>query len=183
MKRLSLLVLLALLGVPSIAAAQSGATILLVRHAEKVSNAQDAGLSDFGKERAERLARMLADAGINAIYTSEVQRTQQTAAPLTKRLKIEPIVIAAKDMDGLVKRLQAVPDGAVALLVGHSNTLPIIIKKLLGKQEGFHGGAMREITLGDTDYDRLFIISGLRELSVSPVPSNAGVAKFLILHY
>ena len=185
MKRLTaVLVLLALLGVPSFAAAQSGATILLVRHAEKVSNAPDAGLSDLGKERAERLARVLADAGISAIYTSEVQRTQQTVAPLAKRLKIEPTVIAAKDMDGLVKRLQAVPDGAVVLVVGHSNTLPIIIEKFLGKQQaGFHGGTMREMTMGDADYDRLFIISSWRELSVSPAPPNTGIAKLLILHY
>lgn len=141
MSRIALLILLITLSAPGIVAAQSGATVLLVRHAEKASNAADATLSDVGKERAERLARMLADAGISAIYTTEVQRTQQTAAPLAKRLKIEPTVIAAKDVDGLVKKLQTLADGAVVLVVGHSNTLPAIMAKLLGKPPASSGNS------------------------------------------
>ncbi len=181
-KRMSAAAFLVLLtlAVPVIGAAQSGATVLLVRHAEKVSNAADAALSDLGKERAERLAQILADAGVSAIYTTEVQRTQQTAAPLAKRLKIEPTVIAAKDIDVLLKKLQTLADGAVVLVVGHSNTLPLIMAKLLEKSPAAPSeNFLPAMKVGDADYDRLFVVS-------LNGPSHAGArpnAKLLVLHY
>jgi broad specificity phosphatase PhoE len=61
--------------------AQNVRTIFLVRHADKVSDEADALLSDADHRRAECLARTLADAHIQQIYTSDLQRTQQTAAP------------------------------------------------------------------------------------------------------
>jgi broad specificity phosphatase PhoE len=151
-----------------IAAAQ---TIILVRHAEKVSNAPDATLSDVGKERSEKLGRMLADAGITAIYTSEVERTKQTAAPLAKLLKLEPIVVPAKDTSGLLGKLRVAPDSAVILVVGHSNTIPVITDQLLatGAEPSRAGiGPMR-----DGDYDRLYVVT----LNPSAKP------KLLVLHY
>src|SRR5712671_6225807 len=107
-------------------------TIVLVRHAEKVSEAADALLSDVGKQRAEKLAHTLADAGITSIFTTEAERTKQTAAPLAKLLHLQPMVIPAKDIAGLVNKLVAQPQDAVVLVVGHSNTLPDVINKLRG---------------------------------------------------
>jgi len=53
----------------STAAAQS--TIFIVRHAEKTGG-DDPELSEAGRARAESLATVLKDAGITAIYNSEV---------------------------------------------------------------------------------------------------------------
>ena len=86
------------------AAAQS--TIFFVRHAEKAQG-EDPDLTEAGRARAESLASLLKDTGISAIYTSEVKRTQQTAAPLAKLLHLEPIAIPAKDRDALVTKLKA----------------------------------------------------------------------------
>ena len=80
MKHFIALLLLCVL-LASSAAAQS--TIFLVRHAEKKTG-DDPDLTKAGHARAESLAKMLKDADITAIYTSEVKRTQQTAAPLAK---------------------------------------------------------------------------------------------------
>src|SRR6267154_1591838 len=110
-------------------------TILLVRHAERVSEAPDALLSDVGKQRAEKLAHTLADAGITAIFITEAERTKQTAAPLAKLLHLQPTVVPAKDIAGLVNRLVAQPKDAVVLVVGHSNTLPAVVEKLLGASD------------------------------------------------
>src|ERR1700730_2492531 len=69
-------------------------TIFLVRHAEKVSEAYDSLLSEQGHRRAECLADSLADAHIEQIFTSDLQRTQQTAAPLAMRLQLKPVIIS-----------------------------------------------------------------------------------------
>src|SRR3984957_2624234 len=68
-------------------------TIFLVRHAEKVSEAYDSLLSEQGHRRAECLANSLADAHIEQIFTSDLQRTQQTAAPLAEKVNVKPIAI------------------------------------------------------------------------------------------
>lgn len=54
----------------------------------------DPHLHDDGVEQAEQMAERLASTGepVDAIYVSKLTRTQQTAAPLAKRLGMEPKV-------------------------------------------------------------------------------------------
>jgi len=131
--------------------ADAARTVILVRHAERDGGmSAEVGISAAGRCRAEVLAKMLADAGVKRIYTSEVARTQQTAAPLASRLQIRPEVIPAQDLDGLVTKLQASASDGAALVVGHSNTLPEIIRRL--------GGAAVP-PIGDGEYDRLFVVT------------------------
>lgn len=82
----------------------AGATdILLVRHGEsaalsagaeyaEVDGRADPPLSPLGLEQAERVGERLSFEPVDAIYVSPLGRTAQTAAPLAKRLGIEPIV-------------------------------------------------------------------------------------------
>jgi len=72
----------------------------------------------------------------------------QTAEPLTKKLGIKPEIVPAADVDGLIARLGARKGGGAALVVGHSNTVPEIVKRL-------GGGTVAPIA--DTEYDRLFV--------------------------
>jgi broad specificity phosphatase PhoE len=132
-------------------AAQPAKTVILVRHAERAGGmSADVGISEAGRCRAEALARMLADANIKRIYVSEVARTGQTAEPLASKLHIRPEVVPAKDIEGLVAKLRAGAPDDVVLVVGHSDTVPEIIK-LLG------GGSVPPI--GDSEYDRLFVLT------------------------
>lgn len=101
-------------------------TVVLVRHGERVSEARDAELSPAGQARAERLANMLEGAGLDAIYVSEARRTQLTAAPLAQRTGIDPQVVPAARHGRLVRRLKWRHRGDVVLVVGHSNTVPLI---------------------------------------------------------
>ena len=128
----------------STAAAQS--TIFIVRHAEKAQG-DDPDLSETGRARAESLANLLKDATISAIYTSEVKRTKQTAAPLARLLHLEPITVPAKDRDTLVAKLKT--SSGNVLVVGHSNTIPDLTKSL---------GITTPVTIADNDYDNLFIV-------------------------
>ena len=128
----------------STAAAQT--TIFLVRHAEK-GTGNDPALTKAGRARAESLATMLKNAGISAIYTSEVKRTQQTAAPAAKAFHIESTIIPADDRAALVAKLRS--SSGNVLVVGHSNTIPEIIKAL---------GVTTPVTIADNDFDNLFLV-------------------------
>jgi broad specificity phosphatase PhoE len=125
-------------------------TVFLVRHAERAGGmSADAGITEAGRCRAETLARMLAGAGVKAIYVTEAARTQQTAEPLAKKLGIHPTAIAAADVDGLLARLRAREPGNV-LVVAHAATLPDIVKRL-------GGGAVPPVA--DDEYDRLYVVT------------------------
>ena len=143
---ISLLVLLGLF--VSTAAAQS--TIFIVRHAEKNENAgNDPDLSDAGRARAEALANALKDARITAIYATEFKRTQETAEPLAKALGLEVTKLPAKETAALVAKLRDL-HGGNALVVGHSNTVPQLIKSL---------GVEAPIKIAEADYDNLFVLA------------------------
>lgn len=127
------------------APARAQEVLFLVRHAEKVDSSRDAALSEAGVARAKALAARLREADIAAIYTSEYQRTRDTARPLAAMLKLEPRVQPAKDTAGLVALLRK--EHGRALVVGHSNTLPEI-------------AAAYGVTLaiGDDEYDGLYVL-------------------------
>jgi len=131
------------------AQADSARTIVLVRHAERAGGTSpEVGISEAGQCRAGILAGMLTDAGVSRIFTSEVARTQQTAAPLAGKLMLKPEVVPAKDVDGLVAKLRSA--NGVTLVVGHSNTLPRIVQLL---------GAGEVSPIADNEYDRLWVVT------------------------
>jgi phosphohistidine phosphatase SixA len=118
---------------------------VFVRHAEPVATGNDPALSTAGKKRAVTLAKMLADAGIKSIFTSNLRRTKDTAAPLATQLSITPVVIA----DAFPAAAAQVKSAADRVLViGHTNTVPEIIEAL--------GGPHVEIE--HTEFDRLFVL-------------------------
>lgn len=150
MKLLFLRAILPALLLCQLAAAQQNVrTVFLVRHAEKVSAAPDAQLSPEGLKRAECLATTLKDAGIKQIYVTDAVRTQQTAAPLAKALKIKPTILPMKDSNGLIKNLVYTGGGNI-LVVGHSETVPFVIARI-------QSGTVAPI--GENEYDRMFVVT------------------------
>ena len=136
------------------AAAQQ--TVFLVRHAERADSspgtsptmAADPDLSEAGRARAEHLAEALKDAKITAIFATEFKRTQQTAAPLAKALGLTVKVLSSNSEASLIADLKAAKGNV--LVVGHSNTVPEIIKRL---------GVTTAVSIGDNDFDNLFVVS------------------------
>jgi broad specificity phosphatase PhoE len=109
--------------------AQNVRTIFLIRHADKASDETDAPLNDAGRRRAQCLANTLADAHIGQIFTSDLQRTQQTAAPLAEKLHLKPVAIPLARPDQLIEAIRAGKAENV-LVVWHDATLPKILRAL-----------------------------------------------------
>jgi len=131
--------------------------VVIVRHAEvEVGQDPDPNLSLLGRERAARLTRMLsevgvADAGDNrgveAIFASELRRTQQTAAPLAESLSLPINVLAVAGWNDLPARLLREQRGKVILVVGHSNTVPPLVEALTGVKS----------TIAEAEFDHLYV--------------------------
>ena len=131
----------------SIASAQP--VVVIVRHAEKAANGgSDPDLSSAGRARADELARILKDSGITAIFTSEFKRAQETAVPTATSIGVTATVIPAKDTAALVAKLHQLNGNA--LVVGHGDTIPNIIKAL---------GIDSPINIPDEDYSEFLIVT------------------------
>ena len=145
------LALLALSSVaaPKLAHAQRARTIYLIRHADKVSEDVDAPLSEAGRARAACLLNTLQDANIQQIFTSELQRTQQTAAPLAEKLRLKPVAIPLGKVDDLIQAVRSSKAENI-LVVWHDATLPKILLALGGPEIG---------PIAHTEYDRFFILT------------------------
>src|SRR2546430_5504782 len=144
MKALALFILLFVF-VPIVSAQP---VVVIVRHAEKAANGgNDPDLSSAGRARADAVARILKDSSITAIFATEFKRTQETAAPTATSIHVTPTVVAAKDTAALVARLHQLNGNA--LVVGHGDTIPNIVKAL---------GINSSVNIPDADYSELFIV-------------------------
>ena len=130
-------------------AADEPATVFLVRHAEKVAESDDPALNEAGQERAEALAALLRDAGIEAVYSTDYARARDTATPLAALLRLELTLYDPAKLEDLAADLRR--RGSRCLVVGHSNTTPDLVA-LLG---GDPGTAMDE----ESEYDRLYVVT------------------------
>jgi phosphohistidine phosphatase SixA len=142
-----------ILGALSVGAAILAAqtTVFVVRHADREAPEPDPPLTARGERQAEALARLLRDAHVRHIYTTEFQRTEQTAAPLARISKVTPEVVPQSDLPRLVERIRKESGGSGALLVvGHRSTVPRIVKALTGVDIA---------PLGPAEYDRLLVVT------------------------
>ena len=140
-------------GSPAAAADQ---VIFIVRHAERadggapaggMSAAADPPLSAAGTERAKRLAAHLASADVKNIFTTEFARTRLTAAPFAEAAQVKPAAISSKDVATLIQQVRAAAGNV--LIVGHSNTLPDVLKQL---------GVKTPIAIAESEFDNLFVV-------------------------
>jgi phosphohistidine phosphatase SixA len=127
-------------------------TVILVRHAEKKAEPEnpDPDLAPEGLERAQEIARIFHDAGINTIYATQYKRTQQTVKPLSDRIGVPVSLLDAKQTDELIKRIQTNLRGQTIFVAGHNNTVPAIASALSG--ENFP-------VIPESEYDNLFIVT------------------------
>lgn len=132
-------------------------TIIVVRHAEKeLGTIDDPPLSQVGDQRAELLARMFGEregpGRIAAIFASDTRRAQLTAAPLAERLHIAVITMKdPKDVEGLARQIRSGYRGQRVLVIGHSNTVPDIVRAV--------SRTIRVPALPDDDYSTIYIVT------------------------
>jgi broad specificity phosphatase PhoE len=138
--------------------------VIIVRHAERLDDSDDAPLSPAGAERAAKLAGMLKDAGVKAVYATQYQRTQKTVEPMAKALGLTVKIVRSDDVAGLVARLRAEHANDVVVVAGHSDTAPKVLDAF---------GYSNTITIDHADYDNLFIVT----------PRSSGRPSVVRLHY
>ena len=149
------------------AIAQSGPSlVILVRHAEKAAvPGDDPPLSELGQQRARDLATALVSSPPNAIVVSSRQRTALTATPVATAVGVAPTVVSLDG--GGAAHIAAVAAAVrkasgVVLVVGHSNTVPAVIKAL-------GGPALPDIC--DATYSQLYVLR----------PTNDGKTATLVV--
>jgi broad specificity phosphatase PhoE len=141
---------------PPPAEAPCGSTVvLLVRHAEKEAGAEDPALTPAGRERAEALREVAGSAGVSAVYTTQLRRTRETAQPLAERLGV-PVTVREVHWQQVREHVEAVARevlsrhrGETVLVVGHSNTVPLLAEALAG---------VPVPPLPESEYDRLYMV-------------------------
>jgi phosphohistidine phosphatase SixA len=138
-------------------------TIVVIRHAEAEHQpGGDPSLTADGRMRAIELARVLVDTQLHAVYLTHYQRNHQTAAQLPRKAGEKATVI--DDVPGTLTALRAVPWGTTSLVIGHSNTVPDLVRGLTGTA----------LPAGEPIiFDRMWIVTLARD----------GTASLLRLHY
>lgn len=126
-------------------------TYYLIRHAEKDrSNPDniDPELNQKGLGRAMHWAEILEDIPLDAIYSTDFQRTTMTAAPTSVK---KDITVQYYDPDDInIAQFKANNLGGNVLIIGHSNSTPEFVNKLLGEDK--YG------PMDDYDNGSLFIV-------------------------
>ncbi|HEX6322370.1 MAG TPA: phosphoglycerate mutase family protein [Vicinamibacterales bacterium] len=156
---LALVLLTAQAAAPMQASAAGATTVVIVRHAEAVPDSgSDPVLSAAGTARAEALADALANAGVRAVMTTQYQRTALTGAPLAAAGNVplikESIAGGPAGLDAYARKavetVHAKYAGGTVLIVGHSNTVPALVKAFSGVDVG---------EIAHDSYDRMFIVT------------------------
>jgi broad specificity phosphatase PhoE len=87
-------------------------------------------LNEAGLDRAVELAHAARKAVVTAIYTTDAERTRQTAQPLADALALDPLVYGnstPEQIEAFVTELRADHAGEVVLVVSHNPTVPTIV--------------------------------------------------------
>jgi len=111
-------------------------TYYLIRHSEKDrfdKTDKNPNLSNEGEKRAQKWAAYFKDIPLDAVYSTNYNRTIQTATPTAMSKKIElQFYNPSKMYDSL---FQSNTKGKTVLVVGHSNTTPVFANLILGDKK------------------------------------------------
>lgn len=139
-------------GVVENSSTQQKTTYYLIRHGEKMRtnpNDPDPSLDIDGMVRAKDWATYFEPMRIDEIYITKFKRTKQTASLIAQQKMItpkryEPNALYSEDF---LKKT----NGKNVLIVGHSNTIPQLVNKLIGEK--------KYEDMYDTEYGTLFTVT------------------------
>ncbi|MFN0729312.1 SixA phosphatase family protein [Polaribacter gochangensis] len=111
-------------------------TYYLIRHAEKnraVEGDKDPFLTIKGADRAKRWAEVLSTANIDMVYTTNYNRTKETAQPTATKNGLRLYMYNPRKMydEGFKFNTK----GKNVLIVGHSNTTNAFANTILGEKK------------------------------------------------
>lgn len=176
MKNFLLLLFILILSVPESKAQNlignsDTATLIFVRHAEKADDGtRNPPLTKKGEDRAERIMNILKKTypEVHAVYSTEYKRTELTALPTAKAFDLEIQSYDPRASKVFIKKLLKDHPGEVVLIVGHSNTTPVLVNMVLG-QDKFQ-------QLDESAYDEIFVVSS-KEVGKGKVEVRSSAIK------
>lgn len=111
-------------------------TYYFIRHAEKVrkhKSDKNPKLKKKGNKRAENWAVVFENIPFDIIYSTNYKRTIQTATPTAKSKNSEVQFYNPRELYN--SEFKAHTKGKTVLIVGHSNTTPQFVNKVLGAKK------------------------------------------------
>lgn len=120
----------------------------VMRHAEATGTQQDPPLSVVGRERAWRVGRMLRSVRPQRILHTSTTRSRETASEIARIVGVGAGSYDMFDPEPVIRRM--IDGGGVWLLVGHSNTVPDLVRRL--------GGEPGTDAMPESVYDQIFMV-------------------------
>ncbi len=127
-------------------------TYFFIRHAEKDTSdpkKRDPKLTEEGKSRAKKWAKILAETNIDLVFSSDYSRTQNTAKPIAEIKNLEIQSYDPRDLNN--QGFQKKTKGKTSVIVGHSKTTPFFVNKIIGEE--------KYAVIDETIYGKLFIVT------------------------
>jgi len=140
MKRLFILCFVLLLALPSCAQEttnnQGTTTYYFIRHAEKDRSDKtnkDPNLIQKGLLRAAKWSFVLENVEFDAVYSTNYNRTKQTAQPTAEKKGLEVQIYDPRQL--FSEEFANITKGKTVLVIGHSNTTPAFVNAVLGEKK------------------------------------------------
>lgn len=136
-------------------------TYYFIRHAEKVRTDKankNPNLTEKGNDRAENWNAVFKNVKFDFIYSTNYNRTIQTATPTAKSNDLEIQLYNPRELYS--DHFKQKTTGKTVLIVGHSNTTPLFVNKIISKEK--YGD------IDDTNNSNLYIVTISKE-SVSAI--------------
>lgn len=127
-------------------------TYYFIRHAEKDRtnpSDKDPHLTEVGHARANRWSAILGEVKFDAVYSTNYYRTKETAQPTATKNNLEISIYDPNNIDATSFIQDA--KGKAVLIVGHSNTTPAFVNKILGRN--------KYEDIDDSNYGNLYIVT------------------------
>lgn len=142
-------------------------TYYFIRHAEKDrSNPSEKNprLMQKGLERAESWRKIFDNIAFDAVYSTDYNRTMETAQPTAAQNNLEITLYDANKIDSPEEFIKNTK-GKTVLVVGHSNTTPAFVNSVIGQKkyedmDDNNNGNLYIVTIvGDKIIDQLLTIN------------------------
>jgi 2,3-bisphosphoglycerate-dependent phosphoglycerate mutase len=124
---------------------------IFVKHAEKELVGTNPDLTAEGAARAENLAYILSENELDRVYSTDYNRTMQTAMPTATDQGLSVTTYGGFDHELVIDDVLESLTGGKVLIVGHSNTVPNFLNALKGTES--------YMDISEEVFDNLFIVS------------------------
>lgn len=111
-------------------------TYYFIRHAEKDRSnpsEKDPHLKAEGLQRAQNWSDILQHVPFDAVYSTDYNRTKETAQPTAEKNRLEIITYSVST--SYDEAFKTATKGKIVLVVGHSNTIPDFVNAAIGHEK------------------------------------------------